>query len=924
MSESIQKLLELGQSLWYDNIQRRLLVKAADGTNGELAVMIERGDIRGVTSNPTIFNNAISKTNDYDPVIIPLAWSGWNADEIFWQLAIEDIKDACDLFSALYRASEGTDGYVSLEVNPTLAHNTEGTLALAKQLWERVSRPNLMVKIPATTEGLPAIRDAIAAGININITLIFSIERYHSVMDAYLSGLEARLAAGLPVNHIASVASFFVSRMDTKVDPLLPQDSNLRGKTAIAYSKLAYTEFRKVFEGERFARLRTSGCHLQRPLWASTSTKNPAYLDTLYVDNLIGPNTVDTVPPQTLESFRDHGKAEPTLTLHLEDAQKVLEAVESLGISMDKVTAELEDEGVKTFSDSFTAMLKTIDERRSNAVRALGPLADPVRQRVASLIAEAAPARLWSHDPTLWTTDKAGQDEVRNRTGWLDLPNSSRAALKEIRDFVSQVRNDGFTHFLLLGMGGSSLAPEVLSLCFPLSLHEGVNFSILDSTDPEQILATESAFPPEKTLYLVSSKSGGTAEVNALFNYFWERSGHAGNHFVAITDPGTTLEALANARGFRKTFHADPSVGGRYSALTHFGLVPAAIMGIDLDRLLDRAAWMMSQCGADVSGARNPGLVLGAILGQFAMEGRDKLTFLADESVAPLGTWLEQLVAESSGKQGKGILPVVGEQMAGISINLLKDPKSYGIDRLFVYLRREGKSDTAIKALQEAGHPVLVFTISDAYDLGAEFYRWEVATAIACSVLGVNAFDQPDVQDAKDRTKIKITAYSQSKSYNEGQPLWEKDGIKVFSTMSLSGTSLEQLLQAFVNTARKGNYIAINAYLPRNPDMTAALAELRLAVRSKTSCATTVGFGPRFLHSTGQLHKGGPDSGLFLQITTEPVKDLEIPGQGMSFATLERAQALGDYEALAARGRRILRLNLSSPESVKLLVNALK
>jgi len=924
MSESIQKLLELGQSLWYDNIQRRLLVKAADGTNGELAVMIERGDIRGVTSNPTIFNNAISKTNDYDPVIIPLAWSGWNADEIFWQLAIEDIRDACDLFSALYRASEGADGYVSLEVNPTLAHNTEGTLALAKQLWERVSRPNLMVKIPATTEGLPAIQDAIAAGININITLIFSIERYRSVMDAYLSGLEARLAAGLPVNHIASVASFFVSRMDTKVDPLLPQDSPLRGKTAIAYSKLAYAEFRKVFEGERFARLRTSGCHLQRPLWASTSTKNPAYPDTLYVNSLIGPNTVDTVPPQTLESFRDHGKAEPTLTVQLEEAQKVLEEVESLGISMDKVTAELEDEGVKTFSDSFTAMLKTIDERRSNAVRALGPLADPVRQRVAGLIAEAVPARLWSHDPTLWTTDKAGQDEVRIRMGWLDLPNSSRAALKEIRDFVSQVRNEGFTHFLLLGMGGSSLAPEVFSLCFPASFHEGVNFSILDSTDSEQILAAEVAFPPEKTLYLVSSKSGGTAEVNALFNYFWERSGHAGSHFVAITDPGTTLEAMANARGFRKTFHADPSVGGRYSALTHFGLVPAAIMGIDLDRLLDRAAWMMSQCGADVSGARNPGLVLGAILGQFAVEGRDKLTILADESVTPLGTWLEQLIAESSGKQGKGIIPVVGEQMTGISSNLSKDPESYGIDRLFVYLRKEGKLDAAIKALQDAGHPVLVFTLTDAYDLGAEFYRWEVAAAIACSVLGVNAFDQPDVQDAKDRTKTKIMAYSQSKSFDEGQPLWEKDGIKAFSTMSLSETSLEQLLQAFINSARKGNYIAINAYLPRNPDMAAALAELRLAVRSKTSCATTIGFGPRFLHSTGQLHKGGPDSGLFLQITAEPAKDLEIPGQGMSFATLERAQALGDYEALAARGRRILRLNLPSPESVKLLINALK
>jgi hypothetical protein len=347
-------------------------------------------------------------------------------------------------------------------------------------------------------------------------------------------------------------------------------------------------------------------------------------------------------------------------------------------------------------------------------------------------------------------------------------------------------------------------------------------------------------------------------------------------------------------------------------------------MGIDLDRLLDRAAWMMSQCGADVSGARNPGLVLGAILGQFAMEGRNKLTFLADESVALLSTWLEQLIAESSGKQGKGILPVVGEQMVGLSSNLSKDPESYGIDRLFVYLRREGKLDAAIKVLQDGGHLVLVFTLIDAYDLGAEFYRWEVATAIACSVLGVNAFDQPDVQDAKDRTKTKILAYSQYKSFDEGHPLWEKDGIKAFSTLNLSGSSLEELLQAFINTARKGNYIAINAYLPRNPDMTAALADLRLAIRLKTSVATTVGFGPRFLHSTGQLHKGGPDSGLFLQITADPVKDVEIPGQGMSFATLERAQALGDYEALAVRGRRILRLNLPSPECIKSLVDALK
>jgi len=916
MSSPIQKLHALGQSIWFDNIQRSLLEKSLEGKNSEMAVMIERGDIRGVTSNPSIFLNAIAKTTDYDHALIPLAWSGWNAEQIFWQLAIEDIRDACDLFSALYQETGGGDGYVSLEVNPTLAHNTQGTLAQAKQLWEWVARPNLMVKIPATREGLPAIRDAIAAGININVTLIFSIERYRTVMDAYLTGVEARSAAGLPVDHIASVASFFVSRMDTKVDGLLPKGSRLLGKTAIAYTKLAYEEFRKVFGGKRFARYQAAGCHLQRPLWASTSTKNPDYPDTLYVNSLIGPGTVDTVPPQTLEAFRDHGKAEPTLMEHLDEARKVLEDVESLGISMDNVTAELEDEGVKSFAEAFVAMLKTIDERRSSAVSALGPLAASVTRRVAHLIADAAPARLWSHDPTLWTADKAGQEEVRKRLGWLDLPNSSNHAMKEMRDFASQVHTDGLTHALLLGMGGSSLAPEVLSLVFSSFTQGGVAFSTLDSTDPAQVLAADGASPPEKTLYLVSSKSGGTAEVNAMFSYFWERARHDGNHFVAVTDPGTALEALANARGFRKTFRADPTVGGRYSALTHFGLVPAALMGIDLNRLLNRADWMMRQCAADVTGARNPGMVLGAILGQAAMDGRDKLTFLADESVAPLGAWLEQLMAESSGKLGKGILPVDGEQV--------EDPESYGNDRLFIYLRREGILDATVKALQEAGHPTLVFNLVDDYDLGAEFYRWEVATAVACVVLGVNAFDQPDVQDAKDRTKAKISAYSQFKHFDEGQPLWEKDEIRAFSTMLLTGTSLGDSLKAFTSSTKKGDYIAINAYLPRNPEMVATLSGLRLDIRSITGCATTVGFGPRFLHSTGQLHKGGPDTGLFLQITAEPVKDVEIPGQGMSFGTLERAQALGDYEALAARGRRILRLNLPAPEAVKLLANALK
>ncbi|MDP2974752.1 MAG: transaldolase family protein, partial [Anaerolineales bacterium] len=658
----IEILHTLGQSLWMDNIQRNQL------ENGEFAAMIAHGDIRGVTSNPSIFNHAIARSNDYDSAILPLAWSGWNAEQIFWQLAIEDICAAADLFLPLYNQSQGADGYVSLEVSPYLAHDTQATLEQARHLWQTVNRPNLMIKIPATKEGLPAIRQSIAAGININVTLIFSIQRYKEVMEAYLNGLEERLLGPIPpaplplqgrgerevgsiasaplpyqgrgergVGSIASVASFFVSRVDTKVDKLLESSDfvaakALPGKAAIANSKLAYEEFRKVFGGQRFYKLQAAGCRIQRPLWASTSTKNPAYPDTLYVDELIGPATVNTVPPQTLEAFREHGKVEETLMRDLEGARQVIADLEAAGISMAQVTQELEDEGVKAFADAFSDLLETIDDRRRIAVTQLGPLLDTVKGRVASLEADSVPLRLQDGDPTLWTTDPQGQEEVRKRMGWLRLPETSRALIPDLRALAAEVRSEGFTGALLLGMGGSSLAAEVYRLTFPKAA-DWLNLLILDSTDPAQVAAAAQAFPPEKTLYILSSKSGGTAEVTALFDYFWERSGQNGKQFVAITDPGTSLEDLAKAHSFRrrpngKTFLADPNVGGRYSALTAFGLLPAVLLGIDLEHLLDRAGWMARQCAANVAAARNPGLLLGAILGQAALDGRNKLTFI--------------------------------------------------------------------------------------------------------------------------------------------------------------------------------------------------------------------------------------------------------------------------------------------------------
>jgi len=363
MSETINKLTALGQSIWYDNIQRKLL------ENGELEGMIERGEIRGVTSNPSIFQNAIAKSNDYDAGLLPLAREGKKAEDIFWHLAIEDIQRACDLFRPLYDSTNGGDGYVSLEVSPYLANDTDATIKQAQELWDRVDRPNLMVKIPATREGIPAIRASIAAGININVTLIFALDRYTAVMDAYLAGLEDRIAKGLPIQQIASVASFFVSRVDTKVDPRLPEGSPLRGRAAIANAKLAYDSFETIFTSPRFATMKARfRARAQRPLWASTSTKNPNYPDTLYVDTLIGPDTVNTVPPATLVAFIDHGVVKPTITLGLEEAQTLFADLKAVGISMSTVTQELEEEGVKAFADAFTSLLDAIEERRKTAV----------------------------------------------------------------------------------------------------------------------------------------------------------------------------------------------------------------------------------------------------------------------------------------------------------------------------------------------------------------------------------------------------------------------------------------------------------------------------------------------------------------------------------------------------------------------------
>jgi transaldolase / glucose-6-phosphate isomerase len=893
----IKKLTSLGQSLWYDNIQRKLLV------NGELNAMIERGDIRGVTSNPTIFQNAIAKTNDYDAALIPLAWAGWDAEKIFWQLAVEDIQEACDLFNPLYEETKGGDGYVSIEVSPLLARDTEGTIQQAQELWNRVNRPNLMVKIPATKEGIPAIRASIGAGINVNVTLIFSLTRYTEVMDAYLAGLEDRTAKDLPIQTIASVASFFVSRVDSKIDPKLAEDSPLRGKAAIANAKLAYESFESIFTSPRFATLKARfRARAQRPLWASTGTKNPKYSDTLYVDELIGPDTVNTVPPATLDAFRGHGKASLTVTNDLDGAQNVFVDLKAIGISMSDVTRELEEEGVKSFADSFKTLLDTIEERRKSALASISPVADPVSERLSQLEMDSFPKRLWEHDASLWTNDPAGQAEVKIRLGWLDSVEDARARLDGYLEFAKQVHDEGIDRVLVIGMGGSSLTAEVLSsLMANFNIEAKLSLAILDSTDPLQVAQAVKDYPPDKALYILASKSGGTAELLAAFDYLWELSKGNGSRFAAITDSGTSLEKLAQERGFRKVFNADPNVGGRFSALTDFGLVPGALLGMDFNQLLGSAERMRRQSLADVPAARGPGVALGALIAESTLMGRDKLTVVADTPVSALAGWIEQVIAESSGKDGKGILPVALEP--------LDKPEVYGDDRLFVYLKSNGELEAGIAALKEAGFPVIEFPIESPYDAGAEFFRWEVAISTACHILGINAFDQPDVQDSKLRTLAKI------KDFQATGKLAETDLVDVQDAKSA--------LTGFLANPQPGEFVTINAYLPRTSELIEAIQDLRVVIREMNKLPVTAGFGPRFQHSTGQFHKGGPNKGRFIQVVYDADTDMDIPTQGLTFATLLRAQALGDYEALKAAGRKVLRVKLSAPSELNKLTEFL-
>jgi len=909
----LNELSKLGQSIWYDYIRRAFL------TQRELGALVEQG-LRGVTSNPSIFEKAIAGSADYDKDLQRLVPTCKSIDELYEALALEDIKRAADLLRPVYDATNGLDGYVSLEVSPKLAHDTNGTIAEGLRLFKTLNKPNVMIKVPATTAGLPAITALIAAGVNVNVTLIFSNEVYKTVAEAYIAGLE-KLESDL--SKVASVASFFVSRIDSAVDPLLAAKSNtaMQGKIAIANAKMAYASFKKIFSGPRWEKLAAKRAQVQRPLWASTSVKNPQYPDTLYVDTLIGAHTVNTVPPATLTAFLDHGKVASTLETGMNEAKAQLAELQALDIDLNAVTKKLLDEGLVAFVKSFETLMASITEKRDRLLAgqknyhfSLGNYQSAVDAALADLRDNTIMARIWKHDHTVWKPDPT---EITNRLGWLHSPEVMMEAIPEINAFVETVRTEGYTHALLLGMGGSSLAPEVFRFTF--GVKKGcLDLAVLDSTDPDAVLAQAKRLDPAKTLFIVSTKSGGTVETFSFFKYFYNLTAEklgpekAGSHFVAITDPGSGLAGTAKKYNFRKTFLNDPNIGGRYSALSYFGLVPAALIGVDLKTLLDRAATMACNsegCNCPYGGDNSSGK-LGAIIGEMAAAGRDKVTLIASPPIKYFGAWAEQLIAESTGKEGVGILPVDGEEAGA--------PAIYADDRLFAYLRLESDAtfDSKVEALRQTGHPVMQLNLRDLYDLGAEFFRWEMATIIVGQRLGINPFDQPNVESAKVLARQMVAAYQKEGKLPELTPSLRVNGVVVYS--DLAAKNLNEALTKFLAQAQAGrSYVALQAYVQPTPETDAALQNLRTKIQTRLHVATTVGYGPRFLHSTGQLHKGDAGNGLFIQFTSDPIQDVSIPDEAgapksaMTFGVLKLAQALGDRQALLNANRRVIRFHFS-------------
>lgn len=920
-------LRDAGQSPWLDSISREMLY------SGHLKDLVKHKGILGLTSNPSIFQQAFAQGKGlYAGDIRRMAKQGKTAFEIYDALSILDIQSACDILNLVYQKTQKEHGYVSLEVSPTLAHSTDKTLAEARRLWKKVARPNLMIKVPATPEGIPAFKALIAEGINVNVTLIFTLEQYRDVATAYLDGIRLFTENNGSAAKVRSVASVFVSRFDTAIDRKLDELSQsarsnhkeahlkFKGQAALANSKLIYQEFRKIFSSPSFLKLHPSGGMVQKLLWGSTSCKNPAYSDLLYVENLVGRDTVNTMPQTTVDALLDHGKISPeTAAEGLGEARAAAKQLLNWGIDLAQVGNELQAQGLKQFCDAFDELMKTLEMARMTISKKSRPkitlpgfktLLKPEDQDAWGAAVREFEAcdglnLFLKQDPSLWKVEKDHQKVIMNRLGWMKAHETMMGKLHEIRAYVEEMKKSDLKHLVLLGMGGSSLAPEVMSLICKRE-NRTLKFRIVDTTDPQEIKDLDKTLKIGSSHFLVASKSGSTIETMSQFQYFYQRVAASygkkatpvqiGSHFTAITDPGSSLESLARKKSFRKVFLNPANIGGRYSALSLFGLVPAALMGIDILGLLEGARKVEETLHDEsIATSKQPGVGLGLLLGALAKRGKDKLTLIMTPGLESFGSWLEQLIAESTGKEKRGILPVDSETVGDVS--------EYGDDRAFLVIKSKKEVFPAamsakIAQLRRLKFPVIEVEWSGPEVLGAEFLAWEIATAIASFVLKVNPFDEPNVTESKQITLKFLDEIRRGKTpENPTRYFYLKKTVEW-------GLILKQI--------RKTSYVSLLAYLPRTPAHQKAFSKLRQVLRKHFKVPVLFGFGPRYLHSIGQFYKGGTASGLFIEFFIQDRGDLNIPDQPYTFGQLKRAQGLGDFEAIQNKGLPIIAVDLGA------------
>lgn len=911
-----------GQGLWLNYLRRGL------ATSGELERLIATYGVSGVSLDVDVFCDVVSHGREYDSSLTGLLHQGDDAATIVDQLIAEDVAGTCEILKPLYERTGGDDGWVAVDVPAMVATRPDEVVRWWRRLRQAAGADNVMLKLSASATGIAAAEELLALGGSVYLTHVFSPAQAQVVGECQLRGLARCVAAGQDLAPIRCVAGVNLVRLDVAIDEILraaveerpwQRDllESLIGRVAITVARQVWADIQQFAEGDRFRGLKARGARPMTLAWEGTRTSDPARRDVEYMEELIGPHSIVVVGLSMLAAFRDHGVAVPRLGLRGPDSREILDDLEVAKVELEHLADDLRHAADTHVGDRFAGLCSVLEgyreaDRRPAADGAsyrLGVLGEDVAERLLAVDPRLV-VRLWESDASLWAATPEDQETVRNRLGWLHLPEAMSDASLPVKT-QAQVSAADSVPTVLLGMGGSSLGADTCRIAY-----EVANFSVLDSTVPRSIANIAAVEGIGEAVFVVASKSGSTVETEALARYFHsivEATGRAaGESFIAVTDPGTPLHERARQLAYRRVWLGPPDVGGRYSVLSHFGVVPMSLMGIDFGVMLRRAARLAALSGPEVAPPDNPAVQLGVILAAAVAAGRDKITFVSNERLMGFGDWAEQLIAESLGKQGVGLVPISREP--------LRSAAEYGSDRLFVNMGFatddvDSPRHKLLAELRESGCPSIDIELADPHDLGREFMRWELAVAVAGAFLGLNPFDEPDVRGAKRRTSELLAAFERDGTLEESKPSFRDDEVAVFAVPGsfdegTSPTTLAGWVGGHLGQARIPDYVAIQAFLACDPETSKALEVLRTLLGERLGVATTCGWGPRFLHSTGQLHKGGPDTGLFLQLTAVDIEDISVPGKPYSFGVLARAQALGDFQALREASRRVMRIDL--------------